>query len=132
MTYGEYRRTKPRVRVTRGYYGNEPLALTLSASPANTTPGTIFSGMLISQDTNGNWVPGCAAGKTPYIAFHDDTDPDVLSSKLLLGLSCAGQFEISTGYYVRTDGSFNKDGITLKASGTAGSLTLVDATGVKP
>jgi len=45
---------------------------------------------------------GVAQGLEPYIAFADSTDTDVTSSGLLLGLSCAGQFEIETPWFDNT------------------------------
>src|SRR4051812_15033914 len=114
MTFGEFRRTKPRINVKRGFVGNEPQSLTLSAPPRD-GDGTIKSGMLISLDTNGKWIPSIlvgssagtsvggvafgpdAANSLSYFAFSDDTDTDVKSSGLLLGLSCAGEFELQTG-----------------------------------
>jgi hypothetical protein len=123
MTYGQYYRTQPRVRVLRGYGGNETTTLKFSAPP--NASATIYSGQVISLDTNNTWVLGCPNGKTPYIAFQDGADTDVVSSGLLLGLSCAGPYEIQTAYYVRTDGNFAVNDAPLIAStGTPGSLTL--------
>jgi len=119
MTFGEFRRTKPRINVKRGFAGNEPQSITLSAPPRD-GDGTIKSGMLISLDTNGKWIPavlnGSSAGVSvgginfgpdalntvSYFAFADDTDTDVKSSGLLMGLSCLGEFELQTGYFDNT------------------------------
>jgi hypothetical protein len=121
MTYGEAgRRTKPRVNVLRGYGGNEPTSLTYSAKPK--TDEAIKSGMVISIDSNGEWVKGCAAGDVPYIAYHDQSDTDVLSSQLLLGLSCAGDFEIETGYFDNTDTYVRDDVLIAGTSALVGSL----------
>jgi hypothetical protein len=119
MTYGEYRRTKPRVNVLRGYEGNESRALTYSAEP--TADEAIKSGMVISI-SSGKWVKGCAAGKKPYIAFHDQSDTDVQSSGLLLGLSCAGNYEIETGYYDVNDTYAQDDALIAGTSSLAGYL----------
>lgn len=97
-TYGEYRRSVPRVNVRRGYHGNETSGLTRTAKPK--AAEAIQSGQLISLDSNGEWVKGVAAGKEPFIAFHDQSDTDVQSSGLLLGLSCAGDYVIETGWFV--------------------------------
>ncbi len=119
MTFGEFRRTKPRISIKRGFAGNEPQSITLSAPPRD-GDGTIKSGMLISLDTNGKWIPSILAGASagtsvgsvsfgpdaantvPFFAFADDTDTDVKSSGQLLGLSCLGEFEIQTGYFDNT------------------------------
>lgn len=99
MTYGGYLRTKPRINVKRGFAGNEPQSITLSATPK--AAEAIKSGMLISLDTNGLWVKEVVGNKNtvPYFAFADQTDTDVISSGKLLGLSCLGEFELQTGYF---------------------------------
>jgi hypothetical protein len=100
MTYGEYRRTKPRINILRGFRGNEPQSLTFSAKPA--TGQAIKSGMLIVLNDSGQWVKCDSAshgGKVPYFAYSDDTDTDVVSSGLLLGISCLGDFELQTAYF---------------------------------
>ena len=104
--YGTYLRATKRLNVLRGYPGNESTSLTRSAQPAPTT-GTgytvaILSGMIISLNSSGQWVAGALAGTIPYVAYHDATDTDVLSSGLLLGLSCLGDFEVETTHF---DGS---------------------------
>jgi hypothetical protein len=132
MTYGTYRRALPRVRVRKGYHGNEVYGLQASAPPG--TNVTILSGQIVYLDANGNWQLANSTnsnGKTPYVAFQDSTDPDVLSSGLLLGLSCAGQYEFSTGYFVQTDGNFQANDLPLIASLVVpGSLTLATVNGV--
>lgn len=120
MTYGEYRRSKQRINVLRGYGGNEPTSLTYSAKPK--AGEDIKSGMLISIDSNDEWIKGCPAGKVPYFAYHDQSDTDVESSGLLLGLSCAGDFEIETAYFNNTQ-TYVQDS-PIKADGTTGSVTL--------
>jgi hypothetical protein len=128
MTYGEYRRAYPRLRVTKGYEGNETRTLQFGAPPE--TNVTIFSGQLISLDTSGNWVLGAAAGKVPYLALQDSVDPDVLSSGLLTGLSCAGNFAFATGYFTNVAGNFALPDLALVADTvTAGNLTLATAPG---
>jgi len=109
MTYGTYQRTAPRVNVLRGYWGNEPFGRSFSAPI--TSGVTILSGQLISlNNLTGSWVLGVPANAEPFIAFADSTDTDVTSSGLLLGLSCAGQYEIETAWFdntvVYTEGSF--------------------------
>lgn len=126
MTYGEYRRALPRLRVVKGYHGNESSALQFSAPPASGV--TILSGQIIYLNSLGAWALATstlALGLTPYIALQDSMDTDVLSSGLLLGLSCAGQYVFETAYYVRTDGSFNVNDLPLVVSNAVpGSLTI--------
>ena len=104
MTYGYYTRTKPRINILRGFAGNEPQSITHSAKPK--ADEAIKSGMLIVLDTNGEWVKCDSAshgGLVPYFAFQDQSDTDVQSSGLLLGISCAGEFELQTAYFDSTD-----------------------------
>jgi hypothetical protein len=121
MNAGIYQRTKPRLNVLRGYNGNQTRGLTYSAVPKSGE--AILSGMLISLDSNNQWVKGVAAGKTPYFAWQDQSDTDVLSSGKLTGLSCAGDYELETGYYVT--GSYVQDSpLIAGTSGNAGSVDL--------
>lgn len=114
MTYGIYQRTLPRVVVLRGYWGNENAALTFSAKIAANQ--AIKSGMLISLNSSGLWVIGCPEGNVPYIAFEDATDTDVLSSGLLLGYSCSGDFEIETAY-IDAAATYNQDTPLIAGTG---------------
>jgi hypothetical protein len=104
--------------------------LQYSAPPGNGV--TILSGQVLFLDANGFWqlaTPALANGRTPYMAYHDSVDPDVLSSGLLLGLSCAGQYVFETGYFVMTDGNFAANELPLAiSSAVPGSLTLASLT----
>jgi len=128
-TYGIYQRTSPRVQVLSGYWANEPYARRTSAPV--TANVTILSGQLISLSA-GAWVLGCAAGLEPHIALQDSVDTDVASSGQLIGLSCAGQFEIQTGYYDSTQVYVNSSplkaatggGSTYQGTGVVGQITL--------
>lgn len=146
MTYGIYQRVAPRVNVIRGWYGNEPYALTFSAPV--TSGVVITSGQLISL-SSGSWILGVPTGKEPFIAYHDSSDTDVQSSGVLLGLSCSGQFEIETGWFdatqVYVEGSplkaatgatpvITNDGQTCtqyQATGTVGQITLGSLSGAE-
>lgn len=122
MTYGGYLRTKPRINIKRGFAGNEPQSITLSATP-KLNEG-ILSGMLIELDTNGQWVKsvtGGTANTVAYFAFSDQSDTDVISSGKLLGLSCLGEFELQTGYFDATQTYAVGDPVVKSA--TAGSVT---------
>lgn len=105
MNYGEYRRAKPRLNILRGFAGNEPQSITFSAEP--TVGADIKSGQLIVIDpATGKWVKcdsALHAGLVPYFAFQDQSDTDVTSSGLLLGISCLGEFELQTAYFDSTD-----------------------------
>ena len=114
------KRDKPRVNVLRGYPGNETTALTRSLPFAV----GIKSGQAIAVGAGGNagkWVLATkshAANKV-FIAYHDSSDPDVISCGKLLGFSALGGFELETGYYNGTIA----DGDAITLSGTAGELT---------
>lgn len=125
MTYGEYRRTKPRLNILRGYAGNEPQSITHSAKPK--TGEAIMSGMLIVLDENGEFVKcdtdtAAHVGAVPYFAFQDQSDTDVQSSGLLLGISCLGEFELQTAYFDATDTWVH--GSPVVKSATAGYCDL--------
>jgi hypothetical protein len=120
MTYGVYQRTAPRVNVLRGYAGNEPFGRSYSAPV--TSGVTILSGQLISL-TAGAWVLGVAAGAEPFIAFADSTDTDVTSSGLLLGLSCAGQYEIETAWFDNTV-VYNESSFLVAATGGSSTANV--------
>ena len=101
----------------RGYFGNEPMARSYSAPV--TAGVTILSGQLISLSA-GAWVLGVASGAEPFIAFADSTDTDVVSAGLLLGLSCAGQYEIETPWF---DNSVVYSESSFLSPATGGSST---------
>jgi len=132
MTYGIYQRSAPRVGIPRGYWGNEPYARTYSAPV--TSGVTIQSGQVISLTADA-WVLGCAAGKEPFIAFHDSVDTDVVSAGQLVGLSCAGQFEIETGWFdgtqtyvesspLKADSGSSPSSANYQNTGIVGQITL--------
>ena len=129
-TYGEYKRAVARIEVLRGYEGNETSAHTLALPPKDGEG--IKSGMLISADGNGEWVKGCPAGKVPHFAWHDQDDTDVDSSGKLLGLSCAGDYVIQTGWFDETGGAitnadFLKAGLTTYLGYVVGCAITDDA-----
>ena len=123
-TYGEYRRDVPKIRLVKGYTGNEPQSLHRSAKPKDDE--NIRSGQLISLDDNGEWVKGCPKGKEPHFAFQDQTDTDVQSIGLLLGFSCSGDYVIETGWFVEGESLVYGEGKFLKAAtgADAGKVTL--------
>jgi hypothetical protein len=120
MTYnGPYQRLAPRVNVLSGYWGNEPFSRKRSAPV--TSGVTIQSGQVISL-VSGQWVLGAATGLEPYIAFHDSSDTDVVSSGLLLGLSCAGQFDIETAWFDNTKTYTDSSPLVAATGGSSTAL----------
>lgn len=122
-TYGTATRATHRLQVLRGFKGNEPQSLSYSAVPKSGE--AILSGMIISLDSNGEWVKGAPAGKHPYVAYHDQADLTVVSSGKLLGLSCTGDYVFQTAFFA-TAGTF-PDGHPLLADATATAVSGVRA-----
>lgn len=124
MTFGEYRRARPRLNIKRGFAGNEPQSITYSAQP--TAGANIRSGELIVIDgATGRWVRCDSAvhpNVVPYFAFQDQSDTDVQSSGLLLGISCLGEFELQTAYFDTTDPWAFGDPVIKGAGPLAGSV----------
>ena len=85
--------------------------------------------MLISLDVNGQFVKGVPAGKKPYFAWHDQTDTDVVSSGLLLGLSCAASLELQTAYYDNGQTYVNDSPLKADTSGNVGNVTITTTSG---
>lgn len=127
MTYGTYARTKPRLNVLRGWPGNETTSLTYSAKPK--ADEAIKSGMVICLDDNGEWVKATFAlseDKVVYFATADQSDTDVISSGKLLGLSCAGNYELQTCFF---DDQVYAEGTPLKVSdAVAGNVEVASIT----
>lgn len=121
MSHGLTYRTKPRINVLRGYPGNESTSLTRSAKPK--AAEAIKSGMLISLDSNEEWIKGVPQGKTPFFAMSDQSDTDVIAADKLPALSCNGDYEIETCYFTANNGLAASD-VPLIA-GTGGSAGLV-------
>jgi len=116
--FGTIKRVKPRVRVLRGFNPQEPFTLSqaapvsslLAGGAANADgikSGQVISLVWVSANHQYEWALGCVAGLTPYIAYEDSTDADVIEAGKLTGLSCAGQFEIATPYF--TAGTYKVD-----------------------
>jgi hypothetical protein len=123
-------RVKPRVTVLRGFDPNAPMTLTQSL-PVKSGQ-TILSGQLVSSswDSTVNqhvWSLGLTANATPHIALQDGADQDVSEAGKLTGLSCAGQFEIQTAYYV--GGATAAVGALVVAASVTGSIATQSATG---
>ena len=133
MTYGHYQRSKPYLRVLRGYDPNEPRTRTRSAPIKDGV--TILSGQVICLEwdsSSGQHVWNVAdravaehlAG-TPHFALQDGLDKDVVSSGLLTGLSCSGQFELQTGYYSTAGAPALSEGIPV-TYGTGANVGKVE------
>src|SRR5579864_8055378 len=97
MTFGEYRRAKPRLRVMRAFSGNESLHLS-STFPVDAS-NVILSGQVMYLGPAGTWLLGCPAGHVPFFAIQDSVDTDVVSVGRLTGLSCADNYMLQTGYF---------------------------------
>ena len=127
-TWNPVKRNKPRVNVVRGYGGNETSALSRSLPIKDGV--TIRSGQLITTEVvNGEdqWIlskaGGIAAAGNAYIAYHDGSDPDVVSCGKLLGFDLNGDYHIETGYFDQGN-TAPAQGSALVASSTPGSLTV--------
>jgi hypothetical protein len=141
-TFGTIKRQKPRIEVLRGYDPNEPTTFTQTAPVKDNV--TIQSGQVISleyslTESRYEWTLGVEGTNADanaitmaYIALQDSTDEDVLSAGNMVGLSCAGQFEIESAFFASkigaTDQTYDVDvPITYAAEGdqvTDQNLTL--------
>lgn len=125
-------RTKPRIEVLRGFDPNEPTNLRVSAPVAAGV--TIKSGQIVSlwyntETSRLEWVLGVdtsGGGRNQpaytqcYLAYNDSSDFDVQASGLLPALSCAGEFEVQTGYYKVGD-TYNHE-VLLTYDGLTGNV----------
>ena len=105
INYGTLQRTYPRLRVLRGYVGQNSNQRGESAPVKDGE--VIMSGMCISKlwnptTTKYEWVRGLVSGAVPYVALQDYNDVDVLGSGSLTGLSCSGQYTFESPYFVGT------------------------------
>lgn len=108
-TFGHLKRDFPRLEVLRGFDPNEPR--TQTAAYRVKSGETILSGMVITPRWNAGdsvyeWAVGIGAVSDYYpiyFALQDSTDEDVLEAGNLVGLSCAGQFELQTAFYDPAD-----------------------------
>lgn len=111
MNYGYYQRTKPLMVVRKGWNPLEPVSPGQTSAPVKDGE-LIMSGMAIvleyvSANARNEWVimDGGDADhlkQIPHFALQDYTTKDVVASGLLTGFSCAGQFELQTGYWADT------------------------------
>jgi hypothetical protein len=102
-----------RLQVLRGWDPNEPRTQTAALPVAEGV--TIKSGQVISKQWNATdsieeWILGVSAANSegglsaePFIAQQDSADGDVLESGNLVGLSCAGDFELQTAHFKHGD-----------------------------
>ena len=154
-TFGTIQRQKPRLEVIRGYDPNEPT--TFTAAVPVTAGETIISGQLISQVYNNvedryEWALGVYFDSDitnefdigdvdpqtdnnklnqVFVALQDSTDEDVLSAGNLVGLSCAGQFELESAFFAPTVSNsaqiYNVD-VPITPCGNDQGLTAADGT----
>lgn len=132
MNAGHYQRSKPYLRVLRGYDPNEPQTRTRSAPIKDGI--TILSGQVIALEWDADaaiyvWNVADRATaehllQTPHFALQDSTDKDVVAAGLLTGLSSSGQFELQTGFYSTAGSPALSEGtpVTYGTSGTAGKV----------
>lgn len=121
-------RTKPRLNVIRGYPGNETTALSRSLSPSV----AIKSGQSVADNGSGAWILATNAhgvGKV-FIAYHDSTDPDVISCDKLLAFAVTGSYELETGYFKAADVFAVGDPVYCNTVG--GELTKTNTGGSTP
>lgn len=105
-----YVRDKLPLQILRGNYTTEPGKLTSSAPPIDSQ--NIRSGMVIVKAVG--TIKGVASqtGFRPsdaddqaglntsfYIAMHDQDSPDVIASGVMVGLDCADDYELQSGYF---------------------------------
>lgn len=105
-----YLRDKLPLQIIRGNYTTEPGKLSFTAPPIDGEG--IKSGMIIVRATG--TVRGVAsqpgfrkaeaADRTAenlsfYVAMHDQDSPDVVAANGMVGLDCADDYELQTGYY---------------------------------
>lgn len=117
-------RNRPRINVVRGYTGNEPGNITLSAplnvaiTNAGGAANTIYSGQALILEAAGTFNLSGAADPSSavYFAYHDSTDTDVDSCGKLLGFSSLGTFEIESAW-VDTANLAVGDGLQTTANG---------------
>jgi hypothetical protein len=145
--FGTIKRLYPKVEVLRGFNPNEPHQFSRAIPVAIDTTGSqqsnanygknilIYSGQVISQSWNSvlgayEWVLGWTAG-IPYIALQDSFQEDVLEAGNLVGLSCAGQFEIETAFWSDGSGGLQTGGgaafvvdAILSPDGTSGYIQV--------
>jgi hypothetical protein len=108
-TYGQIVRSKPYLRVLRGYRPEDPATQTAAHRVKDGV--TINSGQAIVTEWNATdsvyeWIlapttytgPSATLGDV-FIAQDDSFREDVVEAGTLVGLSCSGQFEVRTGYY---------------------------------
>lgn len=126
-TFGHLKRDFPRLEPLRGYDPNEPQ--TQTAAYRVKAGEIILSGMVISPVWNSSdsvyeWQQGVGTSlDVPvYFALQDSEDADVVEAGNLVGLSCAGQFEIEIAFF-KEDDTYN-EGTLLTVGLTTDDWTL--------
>lgn len=137
-TFGHIKRDYPILEVIRGWNPNEPFTRT-AAYPV-TDGVTILSGQLITpvwNATNSRLEWTIADKDTSgintaalYLAQDDHLKEDIIEAGNLVGLSCAGQFEVESAFFtansVYNEGTF----LTVGDDGKVDALSSVDGTKV--
>lgn len=116
--YGTLQRSKPRLRVIKGYVGqnsNQRQEVAPVASGMVIMSGDVISKFWVTDPGRYEWVLGLVSGATPYIALQDYNDSDVIAAGGLTGLSCAGQFTLESAYFVEGTTANWLDGAAVSA-----------------
>ena len=136
-TFGHLKRDYPIMEILRGWNPNEPFTRTAAYPVASGV--TIYSGMLIypAWNNTNNRLEWSIADKDVagihnlpiYIAQDDSSKEDVIEAGNLVGLSCAGQFEVQTCWF--TTGQAYNEGVylTIGDDGKVTPVTLADQNG---
>lgn len=136
-TFGHLKRDYPIMEILRGWNPNEPFTRTAAYPVASGV--TIYSGMLIypKWDNTNNRVEWNIADKDVtgihnlpiYLAQDDSAKEDVIEAGNLVGLSCAGQFEVQTCWYTASVNYNEGTYLTVGDDGKVKPVTLADQDG---
>jgi hypothetical protein len=136
-------RARVPMQVLRGFNPTEPGKLSLLAAPIDGQ--AIQSGMVIVRGTgtvNGKasqqgWLKAQAAdsiGATGanevisyFLALHDQDSHDVQASGGLVGLDCSDDYEVQTGYFVKSGSYVFNSPLTCGADGQVTLATVTNA-----
>lgn len=132
---GVFLRAKPYLRVLQGFDPNEPQTRSRSApvkSGVTVVSGNVIVLEYVSANAQWEWVLADRAEaahrkQVPHFALQDATDSDVAAAGQLTGLSCSGQFELQTGYFVTPSGGEPLTNGAALSYGTGANVGKVEA-----
>lgn len=119
------------IQVPKGLQANLPSSLRATEVPKS--GAGILSGMVITKNWESarsryEWVKGNGGDSAiPYFAFQSQDDFDVEESGMLTGLSCAGDFEITTPHFTTGGDNVYNDGAPLTFDSTTGKVKMAAA-----